>query len=413
MFAAKGLRRTAALFLSIAGVSMLPKIAPTASAATADPAPMAVAANTFGTDLYGRISAKPGNVFFSPYSISSALTMTQRGARDKTADEMAAVLHLPADHVNEANQALIDQLAGDKDKNGFQLSVANALWLQTGAPFNADYLATTHDNFHAGLEQLNFATNADASRLTINDWVAKQTNDKIKDLLPAGSITADTRLVLTNAVYFKGTWDTQFNKNATADGTFTQTDGTKVTAPLMHIKSHYGYMSDASKAVLSLPYKGGALSMVVILPNKNDADSLAAVEKSLTSDSIKATLGKLVREEVTVTLPKWKMTEKYNLNQTLQTMGMKLAFGRGADFSGMNGRSDLYISAVIHQAFVDVNEEGTEAAGATGVVMNRALAMPAPRQPIVFTADHPFVYAIVHQPTNTILFMGRIADPTK
>ena len=410
MLANKALRRTASLVLALAGVAMMPKFA---SAAAVDSAPMAAAANTFGTDLYQELSAKPGNFFFSPYSISSALTMTQRGARDKTADEMAKVLHLPAAQVNEASGALIGQLSADPNKTGYQLNVANALWLQTGAAFKQDYLATAHDSFHAGLEQLDFAGHADPSRVTINDWVAKQTNDKIKDLLPQGSVTPDTRLVLTNAIYFKAAWETPFTKGATSDGDFTLLDGGKAKTPLMHMKSHFGYLADASKAVLSMPYKGDDLSMVVILPNKTDADSLATVEKSLTADSIKGPMGKLASQDVVVTLPKWKMTQRFELAPTLKAMGMKLAFGPGADFSGINGRSDLFISAVIHQAYIDVNEEGTEAAAATAVVMVGSAARPSPQQPIVFNADHPFVYAIVHRATNTILFMGRIEDPTK
>jgi serpin B len=366
--------------------------------------------NRFAFDLYARLKGAEGNLFLSPYSISTALAMTSAGARGETADQMAKVLCLPesGDEVHAAYGALQGDLNAAGEKGTFELAVANRLWGQKGYGFLPDYLALVEKKYGAGLEQVDFAGATEAARQTINAWVEKQTRDKIKDLLKPGVLDAMTRLVLTNAIYFKGKWAEEFDKKATQEEDFFLTPEKKVAAPLMHQKAKFGYFEGDGLQALELPYQGGRLAMVVLLPKAKDG--LAALEASLSADKVAGWLGQLRRREVQVTLPRFKTTAEFSLKDMLVAMGMADAFGGKADFSGMNGKKDLFISAVVHKAFVDVNEEGTEAAAATGVAV-AAKSKPAP--PPVFRADHPFLFLIRDQKTGAILFLGRILDPTK
>jgi len=382
-----------------------------------DVAKVAEGCNRFAFDLYARLKGAEGNLFLSPYSISTALAMTYGGARGETAEQMVKVLCLPASGgaIHVAYATLQSDLNAAGAKGAFDLVVANRLWGQKGFAFLPDFLALVEKNYGAGLEQVDFVADTEGSRKTINAWVEKQTRDKIKDLLKPGILDAMTRLVLTNAIYFKGKWAEEFDKKATQEEDFFLTPEKKVAAPLMHQTKHFGYFDGGEMHALELAYQGDRLSMVVLLPKRNvppgAKDDLAALEASLSADKVAGWLGQLRRREVRVTLPRFKTTAEFGLKGTLVAMGMADAFNpNAADFSGMTGTKDLFISAVVHKAFVDVNEEGTEAAAATGVVMaGKSAPAPAP----VFRADHPFLFLIRDTKTGAILFLGRILDPTK
>jgi len=420
--------RTATMLLAAAAV--MASAAVSLAAAKAAPEWVAAANNGFAADLYARLAAEKGNLFFSPNSIETALTMTYAGARGSTAAEMAKVLRLPAAEspgaraggpppagpadIHAAMAAFLADLNAEKGPDGkprgYQLSVANALWGQKGEPFLPDFLGLLKTSYSAGLTDLDFAKDAEAARKTINTWVEKQTRDKIKDLIKAGVLDRDTRLVLTNAIYFKGDWAEKFKKDATKDAEFrTGEPEAKVAppVPMMNRTGDYAYTEDDSLQAVKLPYGGNELSMVVLLPKK--VDGLAAVEKSLTPQNLAKWMPQGQRK-VVLSLPKFKLTCEFELSKTLAAMGMADAFSDKADFSGMNGKHDLLISNVIHKAFVDVNEEGTEAAAATAVAVGLMSVVVEP-PPVVFKADHPFIFLIRHEKTGAILFLGRVANP--
>lgn len=366
--------------------------------------------NAFAFDLYPRLSANQGNRFFSPISIQTALAMTWAGARGQTADQMARTLHLDADPDAGARLgAFLRSLNEAGSKGGFELSVADALWGLTGYPFTPAYLASVEKNYGGHLAELDFVNDPDGSRKTINDWVAGQTHDKIKDLLPPGSVAPATRLVLTNAIYFKGKWDRPFEKSQTHHADFAVSADRKVSAPFMYQQAKFRYAEDDDVQALDLPYGNGELSMRILLPKK--AAELAAFERGLTASRFEDLGSRLQTEDVQVWLPRFKVETEYRLEEVLPAMGMKLAFEPGrADFGGMTSASSFVISAVIHKAYVQTDEEGTEAAAATGVTM-RATAVMVHKPPKQFRADHPFVFAIVHRPSGAILFMGKLASP--
>jgi serpin B len=366
--------------------------------------------NVFAVALYGRLRNQGGNLFFSPESISTALAMAYAGARGSTASEMAKTLHftLPPDKLHPAMGELLRDLNATHE--GYQLNVANALWAQQGYTFLDAFLNLLKSDYGAGLNQVNFKGATEAARLTINHWAEQKTQDKIKDLLQPGALRPDTRLVLTNAIYFKGDWETPFDKAQTRNEDFHLSPAQTTTAPLMHRDGRFSYFDGGTFQILEIPYKSKELSMIVFLPK--DAGGLSALEQSLTNENLKQWLGRLAPvPKVIATMPKFRMTRQFELGSTLGAMGMPQAFSASADFAGMTGHRDFAISEVIHKAYVDVNEEGTEAAAATAVTM-RALAMPAPHAPPpVFRADHPFVFMIRDNRSASILFMGRLADP--
>ncbi len=382
--------------------------------ATADRAAVVEGNNDFAVALYGQLRNQRGNLFFSPESISTALAMTYAGARGDTASELAKTLHftLPPDRLHPAMGALLSDL--NAAHNGYQLRLANALWAQQGYTFLDDFLKLTKSDYSAGLNQVDFKGATETARLTINQWVEQKTENKIKDLLQPGVLDRTTRLVLTNAIYFKGDWQTPFEKDLTEVEEFHLSPAQTVKTPLMHIRDSFYYLNGGKFQALEIPYKNNELSMIVFLPN--DVSGLPAFEDSLTASTMRQWLGQLrPASDVILTLPKFKMTRQFSLQDTLGAMGMPSAFDRiAADFSGMTGKRDLFISAIIHKAFVDVNEEGTEAAAATAAVMEMAMARrgPPPPPPIVFRADHPFVFLIRDNHSGGILFMGRVNDPT-
>jgi len=376
---------------------------------TPGPSTIADASNRFGFDLYGRIRAKEGNLFFSPSSISNCLAMAYAGARGQTATEMAKVLHTSLGPAPLAAgwASLNKDLASVADK-GFELSVANALWGQKGYGFLPDYLALVKTGFGAGFEELDFAADADGARQTINKSVEKLTREKIKDLIGPGMLSPATRMVLTNAIYFKGAWAVPFIKDLTKEEDFTVGPDKKVRVPMMALTESFQFADAGDCLALALPYKGGAVAMVVLLPKK--PDGLADLEKGLTAEKLAGHLSRMKGQDVEVHLPKLKFAAEMVLARTLADMGMPDAFDAAkADFKGINGgKEPLWISEVIHKAFVDVNEEGTEAAAATATAME---AGDAPKPPPVFRADHPFVFLIRDVRSGGILFMGRVANP--
>lgn len=384
--------------------------------------------NAFGLAMYGKLSEKEqGNVFFSPASIESALAMTCAGASGETAKQMAATLHIDTagDKAHDAFKTWIDRLnhppeiqeyrAGASGKfeqakvPAYQLVVANALWGQKGYPFKAEFTGLVAKNYGGAMNEVDFAQEP-VARAAINGWIEKQTRDRIKDMIPQGVLVPATRLVLTNAIYFKSDWAEQFQQASTSDESFTTSAGKAESVPMMHQQKHFAYTETDSLQALELPYKGYALAMVILLPKK--VDGLAQLEKELTAEKVDRILDQMNGEMVSVSLPRWKFTTGLlNLNDALKSMGMKNAFDPAkADFSGMVTHEPLFISDVMHKAFVAVDEEGTEAAAATAVVMRAGAAM-APEKPKVFKADHPFVFLIRHNPSGGILFMGRLANP--
>jgi len=371
--------------------------------------------NTFAVELYAHLRDQSGNLFFSPASVSTALAMTYAGARGETAAQMAGTLHftLPPKQLHPAMGALLDGF--NAAHNGYELRVANALWAQQSYIFLDSFLNLNKSDYGAGFHRVDFKTATEAARLTINQWTEQQTNDKINNLLRPGVLKPDTKLVLTNAIYFKGEWQATFQKDETSNEVFHLSSSQTVKTPLMNRSGNYNYFNGGSFQILEMPYKSNELSMIVFLPG--EVNGLAALEKSLTAASTRQWFGKFRPvPEVIVTIPKFKVTQQIDLAATLSAMGMPLAFDKfTADFSAMTGNPDLFISAVIHKAFIDVNEAGTEAAAATAVVMMETMALP-PRphaQPLVFRADHPFLYLIRDNHSGSILFMGRVTDPTK
>jgi serpin B len=365
----------------------------------------------FALDLYAALRSEDGNLFFSPYSLSTALAMTYAGARGETAEQMAAVLRFPfgEPELHPAFAALARALQGGGEPGEYQLSIANALWGQAGYGFPASFQELTQRYYGAGLRELDFAHGTEAARGVINAWVEQQTQGRIKDLLQPGVLKSLTRLVLTNAIYFKGKWAEPFSPRATREEPFfTEPEG-EVPVPMMRQTGIMKYFEHDRFQALELPYAGDDLSMVVLLPR--EANGLPELEQALTVANLARWLPELRMDKVEVHLPRFRMTAAFLLNHVLSGMGMRFAFDQvHADFYGMDGGREprLCISAVVHKAFVEVNEEGTEAAAATAVVLAvRAMI----HQPPVFRADHPFVFLIRDTRSGSILFMGRVADP--
>ena len=362
--------------------------------------------NAFAFDLYGQIASNPGNLFLSPYSISSALAMAFAGAKGNTESQMAKVMRydLPQEVLHRAFGQINEVL--NKPSEEYRLSVANALWSQVGLDFVKKYLETVQAGYGPGLKLVDFAGKTEQARLTINKWVEERTENKIKELIKPDVLDPLTRLVITNAIYFKGQWEQQFKKELTKDADFTLISKQKVKSPFMNQQGSFGYAEEDGLQALELPYAGGDLSMLIFLPES--ASDYSRFEKKLDLAMFSGIIGKMRKEAVNVSMPKFRFEAELGLGGTLQRMGMTDAFSEYlADFSGISD-TFLYITAVIHKAFIEVNEEGSEAAAATAVVMGTKSIGP---QPIQFIADRPFFFAIRDLRTGSILFMGRIQDP--
>ena len=362
--------------------------------------------NEFACDLYAQLRSQEGNLFTSPYSISAALAMTWAGARGATELEMANALNFPfeQERLHPACGALQQSLATGLGFENYQLSIANRLWGQTGYSWLQSFLDVTQQNYGAGLEELNFYAAPEACRGIINSWVADQTVQKIEELLPPASITAGVVLVLTNAIYFKGDWAAQFDPTETRELGFQLSPTQTVAVPTMTQTSDFAHMRNGDLAVLEIPYDGQDLSMVFLLPS--DIGGLGALEEQLTAANLATWLGQLQVGEVTVALPRFEFSTEFELKDPLIALGMPAAFdGAQADFTGMRTEGGLWIDQVYHEAFIRVDEEGSEAAGATAVVV-REVCVGAE-----FVANHPFLFLIMDKVTGQILFLGRVVDP--
>jgi serpin B len=385
------------------------------AAAFAEPDAVGIV-DPFAIKLYQQIDSAPGNLFFSPLSIHTALAMVYAGSSGNTASQMKAVMQFAGepDTLGDGYRKTLDAInsvpkvrTGDGTEiPAYELAIANALWGQKDFAFRPDYLAHIKDKYLGGLTPVDFKE-TEPTRLQINGWVEKQTKDKIKDLIPKGLLNTDTRLVLTNAIYFKSGWMNPFGERNTEDAPFNLADGSAVSVPTMLTLDRFGYASVDGTQIVDLPYQRGELSMTVFCPAK--PDGLPNLEQSL-SPALLAT--KVQHKRITLRMPKFKIDYSTPLSKELKKLGMTDAFNsEAADFSRMTTQEKLVISEVVHKAFIDVDEKGTEAAAATAVVMVRSAAMQKEDEPIEVKLDHPFLFVIRHRATGAILFMGRVSNP--
>jgi len=372
---------------------------------------VAIGNNQFAFELYAKVSADKAqtghNIFVSPYSISTALAMTYAGARGNTRKQMATVLHfdVPDAELHAAFSQLLAHTAAAADSK-YKLSVANALWAQSGEHVEPDFLAIVNQYYRSDFNQVDFR-NAEPTRAIINQRVENETAGKIKDLLRQGDIGKLTRLVLTDAIYFKGAWTFPFSKRNTDTTPFKVAPGKAVTVPMMRQEDRFSYGETRDVQTLEMSYAGSEVSMLILLP-KRDVDPFGA---GLTSAKVQELRTRLAMQKVEVYLPRFKFDTRYYLEGVLSAMGMPDAFSREADFSGMTGKKELGMGHVIHRAMIEVNEEGSEAAAATATASLAPGAQVSNKAP-VFRADHPFVFLIIHAPTKSILFLGRVSDPS-
>ena len=371
----------------------------------------------FAFALYRQMASGDGNMVYSPYSISGALAMTYAGARNRTAEQMAGALRfaLPQERLHPAFNKLALELAARSRVEGvdpdgaFHLNIANSLWGQSGFHFLPEFLDELACNYAAGMRLVDFEKDPDAARRAINDWVWRATEERIKDIIPDPPpelITTLTRLVLVNAVYFKAAWQSPFDPDATRPASFHLLDGSSVDVPTMRLAGGLRSMQGEGYRAVELPYAGGELSMLIFLPDDGEFHN---VEARLDAGRVTGTMDALQGGDVVLHMPKFKFDwTAEDLSGNLRLLGMVDAFTMDADFSGMDGDLDLFISAVLHKAFIAVDESGTEAAAATVVIVTRkGLA----GNPVEFTIDRPFFFLIRDNPTGTILFLGRVTNP--
>jgi serpin B len=391
-----------------------------ATPAVSDPDRKALADGNaaFALDFYGQLKKKNAgqNVVFSPVSISTALSMTYAGAKGQTESETASALRWdlpqPRHHaaMNELDAALAARGEGKLGTDGkpFRLNVVNTTWMQKDETFLPAYLDVLAEHYGAGVNLLDFITNAEGSRKTINAWVEAKTEDRIKELIPMGVINAATRLVLTNAVYFNAAWRTPFSATV-ASAPFKRLDGSSVNVPMMRQpETGFPAATGAGWTAVALPYQDERLSMLLVVPDEGKFDT---VEASLNAVTLAQMVAGLAPRTVTLQMPRFKFETAASLKELLQALGMNRAFEPGvADFSGMDGTMSLYIQAVLHKAFIAVGEKGTEAAAATAVVVGRT---SAPLDVLFLTADRPFLFFLRDEPTGAILFLGRVLDPSQ
>ena len=383
--------------------------------------------NKFAFDFYHELSKREdGNIFFSPYSISAAFAMVYEGARGKTAEEIQDVFYFPEKNVLRANFARIYNKINEHNKD-YIMRTGNALWVQQNYPILEDYLTRVEKYYGGKVANLDFATATEESRKTINNFIKEQTDGRIKDLLPRGSITSDTRLVITNAIYFKGDWKWEFDSKYTEERDFHVDSEHVVKVPMMYMKpdkARFKYANLEKLQILELPYKGDKVSMLILLPKQGRSYNpttgevieynytIKDIEDELTIDNLNKWRSEMRETKLgSIYLPKFELKEKYTdvLKKSLIDLGMPSAFTVDADFSGITGYKDLYISSVTHQAYVNVDEKGTEAAGATAVVVS----ITGVEYKIIFKADHPFIFIIQDRETGNILFLGRVVNPIK
>jgi len=361
----------------------------------------------FALDLYRQLQTTAGNLFFSPYSISSALAMTCAGARENTRTQMAQALRFAGnDKVLHAGFKLLRETLEESGKEGGnQLMVANSLWPQVNYRLRRAFMNLVKKYYGVRLTRVDYA-DEEATRLKINSWVEEKTTEKIQDLISPGVLDSLTRLVLVNAIYFKGNWEHTFAADQTYEAPFHPTGGGAVQVQMMHQKNSFRYTEDENVQVLELPYTGKDLSLLVLLPKTQN--ELGRLESSLTLENLESWGSSLEETEVNVALPRFELAFPFRLDDALQSLGMTDAFTGMADFSGMEQTRELYLGAVLHKAFIAVNEEGTEAAAATAVIMQtKSISFMS----VDFIADHPFVFLIRDNKTGTLLFLGRMSQP--
>lgn len=370
------------------------------------------ASNTFAIDLLSELvsTSSAENIFFSPYSLTTALGMTAEGARGDTLREMRSVVPLPEDVAVRlpAVAALYNRI--NDPASPVALDTANALWVEQAIDLKPIFTEPLAAHYAGVAREVDFITNAEAARQEINQWVEERTNDKIRDLIAPGILTPRTRLVLTNAIYFKGNWLTQFEKANTRDSDFIVDEETTVTVPMMSLVSEsFPYAQAGEIQLLELPYEGGELAMLIALPT--EGTSVAEVVADLSSETLRTWQNSVNEHKVNVFLPRFTFETKYRLKEPLSRLGMPLAFTEVADFTDIADlRGGLWIDKVIHQAFVEVNEEGTEAAAATAVVTRTQVT---PGVPPMFRANRPFLFFIHERDTGAVLFAGVVNDPTR
>jgi serpin B len=370
---------------------------------------MTPAMNAFTTASYKQLTGGDENLILSPFNVATALSMALAGARGQTAEEIQTVLHLHYDSSYDAAfGSLLAELTKAGNTGGNELHTANGLWAQKGLVIQPAFEDTLANNYHAPLTLLDFIANPEAARSQINAWTEEHTDEKIKNLLPAGSVDDRTRLVLTSAIYFYGVWQDQFVASRTQPGPFTLSTGTATQANFMNQTSHFSYTETASAQILEMSYTSTGIAFDVLLPKA--LTGLPDLEKSLTSESLANWLGNLTTRNVQVSLPKFRAESEFSLRKELSAMGMPTPFTSRADFSGIDPKGGLAISEVVHKAFVDVSEQGTEAAAATGITIQRR-ALRKPEQAVVFSADHPFIFLIRDTRTGIVLFIGRLMKP--
>ena len=367
--------------------------------------------NAFAMKLYGQLKADGKNLFISPYSISTALAMTYAGARHKTETEMGRVLGFreSREKIHQGFMKIIADTNSIEEKGAIELAVANSLWAQYDYVFERNFVDILNVHYGTKLNLVDYKTAPKEAETKINTWVLEKTKEKIDNIIPTGSLTPATRLILVNAIYFKGDWKNTFQIKQTRDKPFWLNSDKSVDTPMMRQRKNYNYAENETLKAIELPYEGDDVSMIIFLPKSKDG--LVEMENRLVSEGFDTILSNMRRKEVDLLLPKFKLTYTSKLKGTLEKMGMKDAFDpKKADFTGINNKKDLFISEVIHKAFVAVDEKGTEAAAATAVML---ITTDIAERPKTFQADHPFVFMIRENHNNSILFLGRIADPTE
>jgi serpin B len=365
----------------------------------------------FALNLYSQVALSRGNLFLSPYSISTCLAITYAGAGGDTARQMAQVLGFGAD------QALLSATFGELQREleslqaegAIELNIANALWTQAGYPFLPAFLETTRTQYQASINQADFATQAEAATAEINNWVAQETQNKIQNILSPGTLDSLTHIVLANAIYFKGLWTLPFAQTNTSTQPFHVSSTNQVNVSLMHQPVQLvNYLDAAQFQAVELPYGSNQVSMLILLPRA--VDGLPELEQQLSADFLSEVLSGMQKRSVEIFLPKFTLESSFNLNDALAEMGMPDAFQPGvADFSGMDGAKDLFITHVLHKAWGEVNEQGTEAAAATVVTIGATAVL----RPTVFRADHPFIFFIRDTQSGSLLFIGRLSEPSQ
>ena len=367
---------------------------------------------TFALDMYQKARDSEGNIFFSPYSISTVFAMTYAGARCETQKQMAGVFRfsLDPDQLHSAFSELQAHFQNLQKNKILRLNIANALWIQKEYALLQTFVELTRKYYQANLFDMNFREDPEGSRSKINDWVEEKTEGKIQDLLPSGTIKSLTRLVLTNTIYFKAEWQNTFNARSTLEQDFWITPEDTIKVQMMSQKDRFGYGENETLQILEMPYIRGDLSMFVFLPKKKDG--LQNLESNLDIETLKEWTSNLMPQQVNVFFPKFTTSQNIDLKTILKSLGMVDAFTENADFSGMEPKKELFITDAIHKAFIDVDEVGTEAAASTAVSVG-VTSMPPPKVVPEFRADHPFFYIIKDNKAEGILFMGRLTRPAE